>query len=130
MFFNLYFSFLLYHVICSADHASIFIRFLASLNVVPSPRILLFKFSHLFLQNKKPHLVKVIKLITADSILSRFWSYLQNWANDDQNIQVKLHVWCVPCRKRRYIWYIMHPILDKMYSSTNIFLFIDFQHTK
>ena len=41
-------------------------------------------FSSISTKHRKPYLVKVIKLITADSTLSLLWSYLQNWANDDQ----------------------------------------------
>ena len=78
------------------------------------PRILSLKFSHLFLQNIEIlYLVKFIKLITVDSTLSRFWSYLQNGPNDDQK-QLPAPILTFCCRykcKKIYFSTIISSIL-------------------
>ena len=42
-------------------------------------------FSLICTLDRNNYLVKVIKLVIADSTMSRFCSYLENWANDDTN---------------------------------------------
>ena len=42
-------------------------------------------FSLICTLDRNNYLVKVIKLVIADLTMSRFCSYLENWANDDEN---------------------------------------------
>ena len=62
-------------------------------------------FSSISTKHRKPYLVKVIKLIIADSNLSLLWSYLQNWANDDQKqVSAPILTFCCQyyCKKIYY----------------------------
>ena len=43
-------------------------------------------FSLICTLDRNNYLVKIIKLVIADSMMSRFCSYLENSANDDENI--------------------------------------------
>jgi hypothetical protein len=43
-------------------------------------------FSLICTLDRNNHLVEVIKLVIADSMMSQFCSYLENWSNDDETL--------------------------------------------